>query len=83
MRSRLTFSEIIVLGMACLAPWAFGSVDAWAEFALALGIALLGTLAMFTRPGSDAMRRLICLPSLALGGLVSPSHRQRLSPRVS
>ncbi|MGA2702736.1 MAG: O-antigen ligase family protein [Isosphaeraceae bacterium] len=69
MRSRLTFSEIIVLGMACLAPWAFGSVDAWAEFALALGIALLGTLAMFTRPGSNAMRRLTCLPSLALGGL--------------
>src|SRR5208337_1097112 len=69
MRSRLSFSEIIVLGMACLAPWAFGSVDAWAEFALALGIALLGTLAMFTRPGSNAMRRLTCLPSLALGGL--------------
>ena len=31
MKSRLIFSEIIVLGMACLAPWAFGSVDAWAE----------------------------------------------------
>jgi len=69
MRSRLTFSEIIVLGMACLAPWAFGSVDAWAELALALGIALLGTLAMFTRPGINPMRRLNCLPSLALGGL--------------
>ncbi|MGC1719940.1 MAG: O-antigen ligase family protein [Isosphaeraceae bacterium] len=71
MRSRLTFSEIIVLGMACLAPWAFGSVDSWAEFALALGIALLGTVAMFTRPGSNAMRRLTCLPSLALGGLAA------------
>jgi hypothetical protein len=69
MRSRLSFSEIIVLGMACLAPWAFGSVDAWAEFALALGIALLGTLVMFTRPGINPMRRLNCLPSLALGGL--------------
>ena len=71
MRNRLSFSEIIVLGMACLAPWAFGSVDAWAEFALALGIALLGTLAMFARPGSNAMRRLTCLPSLALGGLAA------------
>ena len=71
MRSRLSFSEIIVLGMACLAPWAFGSVDAWAEFALALGIAILGTVAMFTRPGSNAMRRLTCLPSLALGGLAA------------
>jgi len=69
MRNRLSFSEIIVLGMACLAPWAFGSVDAWAEFALALGIALLGTLAMFTRPRINPMRRLNCLPSLALGGL--------------
>ena len=33
------------------------------------GSALLGTVAMFTRPGSNAMRRLTCLPSLALGGL--------------
>ncbi|MGZ5972243.1 MAG: O-antigen ligase family protein [Isosphaeraceae bacterium] len=55
--------------MACLAPWAFGSVDAWAEFALALGIALLGTLAIFSRPGINPMRRLNCWPSLALGGL--------------
>ena len=52
MGSRLTFSELIVLVMACLAPWAFGSVDAWAEFALAVLIALW-TLAMFTGPGSN------------------------------
>ena len=71
MKSRLRFSEIIVLEMACLAPWAFGSVDAWAEFALALGIALLGTLAMFSSPGINPMRRLTCLPSLALGGLAA------------
>ncbi len=71
MRSRLCFSEILVLGLACLAPWAFGSVDAWAEFALALGIAVLGTLAIFTRPDIKAMRRLTCLPSLALGGLAA------------
>ena len=69
MRNRLSFSEIIVLGMACLAPWAFGSVDAWAEFALALGIALLGTLTIFSRPGINPMRRLNCWPSLVLGGL--------------
>ena len=69
MRSRLIFSEIIVLGMACLAPWAFGSVDAWAELALALGIALLGTLAIFSRPRINPMRRLNCWPSLVLGGL--------------
>ena len=69
MRNRLSFSEIIVLGMACLAPWAFGSVDAWAEFALALGIALLGTLAIFSRPGINPIRRLNCWPSLVLGGL--------------
>ncbi len=54
MRSRLTFSEIIVLGMACLAPWAFGSVDAWAEFALALGI-VRGT------PGSERSNDLMAL----------------------
>ena len=69
MKSRLSFSEIIVLEMACLAPWAFGSVDAWAEFALALGIALLGTLAIFSRPRINPMRRLNCWPSLVLGGL--------------
>jgi tetratricopeptide (TPR) repeat protein len=70
METRLSVSEIIVLGMVCLAPWAFGSVDAWAEFALAIAIALLGVLAMFTSPAMDPIRRLRCLPSLALGGLV-------------
>ena len=69
MLSRMSFSEIIVLGMACLAPWAFGSVDAWAEFGLALAIALLGVLAMFSRSGTEPIQRLSCLPSLALGSL--------------
>jgi len=78
MKSRLSFSEIIVLGMACLAPWAFGSVDAWAEFALALAIALLGMLAMFARPGINAMRCLTCLPSMALGGLAALAIAQAM-----
>jgi len=42
--------------MACLAPWAFGSVDAWVELALALGVALLGTLAIFSSPGINPIR---------------------------
>lgn len=63
-------SEAILLAMACFAPWAFGAVDAWAEFVLELGVALVTILAAITGLRSDPTRRLLCLPSLALAGLV-------------
>ena len=33
-----------MLTIACMAPWAFGGVEPWAEFGLDLGIALLAIL---------------------------------------
>src|SRR5258705_13933162 len=63
-------SQAILITMACLAPWAFGAVEAWAEFVLFLGIFLLAILALVIRAGTDRVRALVCLPSVALGGLV-------------
>ena len=63
-------SEAIVLASACLAPWAFGAVDAWARFGLDLGIVLLAVLAVLIGRGSNRGRGLPCIPSLALAGLV-------------
>ncbi|MBV8611970.1 MAG: O-antigen ligase family protein [Singulisphaera sp.] len=68
-RARLA-SEMIVLAIACLAPWAFGAVDAWAQFGLDLGIVLLALLAALIGRGSNRGRGLLCVPSLALAGLV-------------
>jgi O-antigen ligase/tetratricopeptide (TPR) repeat protein len=62
-------SEGIVLGVACLAPWAFGSVDAWAELALEASIAVLTILRAFVGRDASRGRRPICIPSLAIGGL--------------
>jgi O-antigen ligase len=62
-------SEGIILATACLAPWAFGSVDAWAELALEASIALLTILRAFVGRGVSRGRLPICIPSLALGGL--------------
>lgn len=83
-------SEAILIAMACLAPWAFGAVEAWAEFILFLGIFLLAILALVIRAGTDRMRALFCLPSVAIGGLVllaalqatplSPGVLKRISP---
>ena len=38
-------TEAILLAMACLSPWAFGTVRAWAEAGLYLGVALVALLA--------------------------------------
>jgi O-antigen ligase len=61
---------MIVLAIACLAPWAFGAVDAWAQFGLDLGIVLLALLAALISWGSNRGRGPLCVPSLALAGLV-------------
>lgn len=63
------WGDHLVILMVVLAPWAFGSVDAWAECALALGIALLAILASL-----EALRRrselsVIPIPALGLLGL--------------
>lgn len=63
-------SEAIILAMACLAPWAFGSVEAWAELGLELGIAAVTILGTIVGGRSDRTGRLLCVPSLALAGLV-------------
>ncbi|WP_406698969.1 O-antigen ligase family protein [Singulisphaera sp. Ch08] len=83
-------SEAILIAMACLAPWAFGAVEAWAEFVLFLGIFVLAILSLVIRAGTDRTRALICLPSVAMGGLIllaalqatplSPSILKRISP---
>src|SRR5262245_25738251 len=62
-------SEAVLLPLACLSPWAFGAVEAWAELLLDLGIALLGVLGLIVARGSDRVRHLVCAPSLALGAL--------------
>jgi O-antigen ligase/tetratricopeptide (TPR) repeat protein len=62
-------AEAIIIGLACLAPWAIGAVDAWAILALDLGIALIGllTAAELWRTGRSF---LLGVPSLALLGLI-------------
>ncbi len=72
-------SEALLLAMAVLAPWAFGSVDAWAELALGGGVVLLALLGLFTNHGPGSARRWLCLPSLALGGLALLALTQAVS----
>ena len=61
--------EAIPLALVCLSPWAFGSVTAWAECALYLGILLVTLLGAATGRG-DRWRSLTSVPSLAMAGLV-------------
>jgi O-antigen ligase/tetratricopeptide (TPR) repeat protein len=68
MKARL--SELTLVLLVCLAPWAFGSVEAWAELGLYAGIALVTILNFGSPSGSSGRGRLVRLPSLALGGLV-------------
>lgn len=68
MRHRLV--ELILLFWVCLAPWAYGSVEAWAELGLYVGVAILTVLSLNLDSGVTLRARLCGLPSLALGGLV-------------
>jgi O-antigen ligase len=67
---RNRISELILLLLVCLAPWAFGSVEAWAELGLYAGIGLLTILGFSPRAGARSAGLLARLPSIALGGLV-------------
>ena len=63
-------SEAIILALSCLAPWAFGSVEAWAELALDLGIVLVAALGVIANRGSDRERNArFDMPGLTLAGL--------------
>jgi O-antigen ligase len=63
-------SEAILIAMACLSPWAFGAVEAWAELGLEIGVVLLAVLWAWGGRRTDRGRALYCAPSLALAGLV-------------
>jgi O-antigen ligase len=63
-------TEAILIAMACLSPWAFGAVEAWAELGLDVGVALLAVCWAFGGRRPLHGRGLSCLPGLALGGLV-------------
>jgi O-antigen ligase/tetratricopeptide (TPR) repeat protein len=61
--------EIMVGVTACLAPWAFGSVDAWAECGLVVCVTVLAVLTTITRWRSGESSRLMNAPGLAIAGL--------------
>ena len=58
------------LGLVCFSHWAFGAVESWAELALELGIAVLAVLAIAVGWRSGRNPHLLCLPSIALLGLI-------------
>ena len=66
-RNRLC--ELILWLLVCLAPWAFGSVEAWAELGLYALIGLLTILVPGACNGSRFPRFLARLPGMALIGL--------------
>ena len=63
-------AEVLCLALVCLAPWAFGAVEAWAELALEIGIAVLAVLAIVAGWRAGRTPHLLCLPSIALLGLI-------------
>jgi O-antigen ligase/tetratricopeptide (TPR) repeat protein len=70
LRARLRHAcELLILAMAVFSPWAIGAVDAWAQLILDSSLIVLVILGLATAPRRDWARRLLCMPSLALGGL--------------
>jgi O-antigen ligase/tetratricopeptide (TPR) repeat protein len=69
MKARI--SEYLLTLLVCVAPWAFGAVEAWAELSLYVGILLLTLLnrgsSVRSGPSIPFAGR---LPGLALGGLI-------------
>jgi tetratricopeptide (TPR) repeat protein len=62
-------AEAIILTMGCVAPWAYGAVDAWAQMFLAVALVVLAILGFILGLNVPRGRLLLCLPSIALGGL--------------
>jgi O-antigen ligase len=69
-RRREHASEVILISIACLSPWAFGSVEAWAQLGLDVGVLFLALLWAFGARSFDRRRSICCPPSLALSALV-------------
>src|SRR5258708_4484698 len=62
-------SEAVMLSMACLAPWAFGAVEAWAELGIDIGVALIALFGFVAGRGATRADSRPDVPSLALAGL--------------
>src|SRR5438270_506532 len=62
-------SEVVMLSLSCLAPWAFGSVEAWAELGLDVGVALIALLGLVGHWGAGQRGSRSDAPGLALIGL--------------
>ncbi len=62
-------AEALILATALLSPWAFGSVEAWAEWLIGASIALAAVLLAIAGCESGIRRRLLCGPGLAIAGL--------------
>ena len=63
-------SEFILMFLIVLAPWAFGSVEAWAQLWLYAGIALVTGFNYRRIRVWNRDDRLVCFSRVALGGLV-------------
>ncbi|RUL87081.1 O-antigen ligase family protein [Tautonia sociabilis] len=69
-------AEGVVLASVALAPWAFGSVEAWAEWLLYAAAATAAVLSAIGARREGWRRRLCCAPSLALLGLAALAAAQ-------
>ena len=69
-RRREHASELFLTLMACLSPWAFGSVEAWRSSASASGLSCSPCFGHWAGRSPDRARAICCLPSLALSALV-------------
>jgi O-antigen ligase/tetratricopeptide (TPR) repeat protein len=72
-------SEMIIVALACLAPWAFGAVEAWAELGLYIGVAALAIVGAVSGWGKHRSRDWLSAPSLILAGLLVLALIQRAS----
>ena len=77
-------SEAMLLAIACLTPWAYGGVEAWAEFVVFAGVVLVAILTLITSWGTDRFRSFTCIPALGLAGLglLAAAQAAPLSPGV-
>ncbi|MHB1557203.1 MAG: O-antigen ligase family protein [Isosphaeraceae bacterium] len=62
-------ADAVILAVALLSPWAFGAVEAWAEWLIASGIALAAGFVAIAGGQGGIRCRLACGPGLAIAGL--------------
>ena len=72
-------AEGVVLTTVCAAPWMLGSVQAWSEFVLILGIGIAALLVAISSRHPGLRKNVFSVPSLALGGLILLGAFQSLS----